>query len=663
MEASIPGSIEPDTLFHALALNGTSLLVLDQEGVITWASHAAHVLFDCQQQGALRGAQWSELIQIEGQSVWDPELDREYAESGMLKTDGFCDAGSRGRIAMEVVMYPNRSSGERLVVIRDVTERKSYELQLEDEKSHAESLNQALQNEISKANELAVMAERSNIAKSVFLTSMSHEFRTPLNGVLGYAQILSGNESLPQDCRRAADTIERCGQHLLSIINDVLDLSKIEAGRVEVVEETLDLPNLVNEVVEVFQARAKAKGLVLHAKFATSASHLQWILGDGKLIRQVLMNLISNAVKFTDQGAVTIWVEAREQLSATGKKSAPRLHLLVEDTGPGIERHHLDQVFEEFYQTEAFSGHKGGTGLGLAISRKLAQAMSGRLTVKSEQGKGSRFLLDLPLRTVDDRNRVKATTEEEIRHLCIREDRDIGFIRTFCEELDCGVLKSFWESLGLLTSSNYGIQSSLFEIEPSRHEHWFVGASVEQLLSDNAEEIKQWASMATGRVTVLLYLDCNEGVCGTMLKSLEQEDMIVIPVEIPIEFAKLKRVLAEACADVFERIDAEKSIARTELAEQQLPGAVSDELPDHEILRQMLRAAQMGDMREFDRRLRAWVTDQAHETRFEQSVSRWVAAFQIDELCSYLESLVFSCEQLGMEKVERRPDRTPQPGS
>ncbi|MEQ9823329.1 MAG: ATP-binding protein [Puniceicoccaceae bacterium] len=663
MEASIPGSIEPDTLFHALALNGTSLLVLDQEGIITWASHAAHVLFDCQQDGALQGVQWSELIQIEGRSVWDSALDREYAESGMLKTDGFCDAGSRGRIAMEVVMYPNRSTGERLVVIRDITERKSYELQLEDEKRHAESLNRALQNEISKANELAVMAERSNIAKSVFLTSMSHEFRTPLNGVLGYAQILSGNESLPLDCRRAAETIERCGQHLLSIINDVLDLSKIEAGRVEVIEETLHLPNLVNEVIEVFQARADAKGLVLHVKFGNSSAHLQWILGDGKLIRQVLMNLISNAVKFTDQGMVTLWVEVRANSSATEKQAASRLHLMVEDTGPGIERHHLHQVFEEFYQTEAFSGHKGGTGLGLSISRKLAEAMGGRLTVTSEQGKGSRFLLDLPCRPIDDPKVMQATTEEDVRHLCIRKDRDVGFIRAFRDELDRGVLKSFWESIALSPSSNYGIETSLFEIEPSRHENWFVGASAEELMSDNAKELMKWAGMATGRVTVLLYLDCNEGACETMLKCLQQKDMLVIPVEIPIEFGKLKQALAEACADVFERIGAEESTSSPAVAEQQLPDAVSDEKPDHETLLQMLRAAQMGDMREFDRRLRSWVDDHAQETRFEQRVRRWVTAFQIDELCSYLESLVFSSETLVKEGVERRRNRTPHTGS
>jgi PAS domain S-box-containing protein len=228
-------------------------------------------------------------------------------------------------------------------------------------------------------------AESATRAKSEFLANMSHELRTPLNGVLGYAQLLQRDRTLNLPQREALDAIAKCGAHLLELINDVLDLSKIEAGRVEIEASSTDLVQLTIDLRYVVADTARRKGLQLTMTIAPDVPRR--VVLDGRHLRQVLLNLLGNAVKFTHEG------EVRLQISRTDEG---RLLFEVLDTGIGIEPEALTAIFEAFTQTRAGAA-AGGSGLGLTISQHLIRSMGDQLRVESTPGKGSRFHFALPL--------------------------------------------------------------------------------------------------------------------------------------------------------------------------------------------------------------------------------------------------------------------------
>jgi PAS domain S-box-containing protein len=228
-------------------------------------------------------------------------------------------------------------------------------------------------------------AEHATRAKSEFLANMSHELRTPLNGVLGYAQLLQRDKSLNSTQRDALEAIAKCGSQLLDLINDVLDLSKIEAGRLEIEERPADLVTLVTDVKYVVGEAAERRGLQLTTSIAERVP--RWLLLDDRHLRQVLLNLLGNAIKFTPAG------EVRLAIDGDGRG---RLAFEVIDTGVGIAPSALTQIFEAFAQTPGGAA-AGGTGLGLTISDHLIRGMGGELRVDSAVGQGSRFWFTLPL--------------------------------------------------------------------------------------------------------------------------------------------------------------------------------------------------------------------------------------------------------------------------
>jgi PAS domain S-box-containing protein len=233
-------------------------------------------------------------------------------------------------------------------------------------------------------------AEAANQAKSAFLANMSHELRTPLNGVLGYAQLLQRDSSLTERQRRGLRTIEASGNHLLSLINDILDFARIEAGRMELVPAPADLLACLGFVADMVRLRAEQKGLrfVLDAPAPQPAS----VLVDERRLRQVLLNLLSNSVKFTHAGGVTLRVRARSESGA-----AWALAFDVEDTGVGMTQAEVQRLFRPFEQAGSARQRAEGVGLGLAISDALVRQMGGTLTVRSEPGRGSCFSFGLRL--------------------------------------------------------------------------------------------------------------------------------------------------------------------------------------------------------------------------------------------------------------------------
>lgn len=229
-----------------------------------------------------------------------------------------------------------------------------------------------------------IAAENANQAKGQFLSTMSHELRTPLNGVLGYAQILMRDPAVTAEQHRHLSAIQSCGQHLLTLINDVLDLAKIESGELELQNGICQLYQLLENVGDIVRGRAEAKGLTFALEISPQVVDRVWL--DEVKLRQILINLLGNAIKFTDSGGVTLAV--RED------KEREKLIFAVSDTGVGIARERLREIFQPFRQLH---DHGGGTGLGLAISERVCAAMGGELSVDSALGAGSRFTLTLPL--------------------------------------------------------------------------------------------------------------------------------------------------------------------------------------------------------------------------------------------------------------------------
>jgi signal transduction histidine kinase/CheY-like chemotaxis protein len=231
-------------------------------------------------------------------------------------------------------------------------------------------------------------AEAANRAKTEFLANMSHELRTPLNGILGYAQLLRRDPAVPPEQRESVAGIESCGEHLLTLISEILDLAKIESGRLQLDLRHVDLDTLLREVADVARVRATQSGLMFTYQTATRLP--AFVLVDGRKLRQILLNLLGNAVKFTDSGSVCFRVGATRVSGGRRKLSFD-----VTDTGIGIAAADLDAIFDPFHQLPQADRAIEGTGLGLAISRKLTMLLGGTLSVRSERGKGSTFTVEI----------------------------------------------------------------------------------------------------------------------------------------------------------------------------------------------------------------------------------------------------------------------------
>jgi PAS domain S-box-containing protein len=275
-------------------------------------------------------------------------------------------------------LHPNRAENCIDFVVTDISILKQTEEQLQ------------------KAMEAAKVA---NQAKSQFLSHMSHELRSPLNVILGFTQLIIRNTELSPQQQTYLDTINRSGEHLLTLINDVLEMSKIEAGRIVFTENDFDLYALLEVLKSMFQHKADSKGLQLF--FDRDANLPQYIRTDESKLRQVLMNLLGNAIKFTRKGSVTLRAGVRvkhrdleEKIRAESivlQLSPLTLFFEVEDTGPGILTAERDRLFEPFMQTDVGRQSQEGTGLGLAISRKFVQIMGGEISVASQVNAGSCF--------------------------------------------------------------------------------------------------------------------------------------------------------------------------------------------------------------------------------------------------------------------------------
>jgi signal transduction histidine kinase/CheY-like chemotaxis protein len=298
------------------------------------------------------------------------------------------------------LVFPVRDGAAKVthyVAIKtDITETRRLEEELTRHRFHLEEIVQVRTLELVEARERAEDASR---AKSTFLANMSHEIRTPMNAILGFAQLLRRDGALASGQRAYVDTILRSGEHLLVLINDILEMSRIEAGSARLHAEATDLHALFAGIHDMFTLATDTKGLAL--RFERSADVPRWATTDAGKLRQVLVNLIGNAVKFTFHGEIRVTIGVDEAAARPDGARSPRdgeVRLAVEvcDTGPGIPADAERRVFQPFVQAEA-GQRVGGTGLGLAISREFVRLLGGELRVRSELGAGSTFSFTIPV--------------------------------------------------------------------------------------------------------------------------------------------------------------------------------------------------------------------------------------------------------------------------
>jgi PAS domain S-box-containing protein len=237
-------------------------------------------------------------------------------------------------------------------------------------------------------------AERANRAKTIFLANMSHEIRTPMNAILGFSQLMQRDPTVTPRQRQQLDTINRSGEHLLALINDILEISKIEAGRVTLNPTAFDLHALLNDLEMMFRLRTDAKNLQFSVECVGEVP--RFVVSDEGKLREVLINLLGNAVKFTKKGGIILRVRALHE-----ETKELRLRAEIEDTGPGIAAEDMDRLFHHFEQMQAGRDAGTGTGLGLAISREFVRLMGGDITVSSQVGRGSLFGFNIALKEAD----------------------------------------------------------------------------------------------------------------------------------------------------------------------------------------------------------------------------------------------------------------------
>ncbi|EGJ29579.1 MULTISPECIES: PAS domain S-box protein [Moorena] len=382
---------------------GDAILMADAEtGIILEANQMAEQMLG-RRRAEIIGLHQSQIIPRERFKAYSQSFQQHVEAGGVFQEELELLHQVGTTVPVEVSATTLELQGKTVVqgIFRDISDRKQAEQALKQAK---------------------VDAEVANRAKSEFVANMSHELRTPLNGILGYAQILQEEPNLSATQKEQLSIIQQSGQHLLTLLNDILDLSKIEAIKMELDVRDFQFPKFLEGIVEIVVISAKQKNLSFRYEFLSPLP--EFVKGDEIRLRQVLMNLLGNAVKFTDTGGVTFKVgylgcsELNVDRSLTEKQGTQKMRFVIADTGIGIPPKQLAEIFLPFHQVGNTDRQVNGTGLGLSISKRLAELMGSELKVKSTVGQGSIFWLDLDLPDVSQEQQggqgiVESTKEEK----------------------------------------------------------------------------------------------------------------------------------------------------------------------------------------------------------------------------------------------------------
>ena len=389
---------ESEEKYRNLVERANDGIIILQEGIFKYVNPSLVEMAGCSEEELL-GSPFIDFIQEEEvPKVMDNYLKRMEGKQvpAMYETVFKTIQGETVDAEVNAGFIKYEGKPADLVIIRDITKRKQMERELIKHRDHLEELVEERTKELEEANERLLELDR---LKSMFLASMSHELRTPLNSIIGFTGILLMEMSgeLNPEQKKQLSMVKSSANHLLDLINDILDISKIESGKVELSIETFDLLDVVREVLTTIQPLANQKDLQLSVKGAESAQ----IKSDRRRVKQILMNLVSNSVKFTDKGFIEINIKLLKNQTAS---------VDVKDTGIGIHKEELKKLFNPFQQIDMTSTKKyEGTGLGLYLSKKIVTHLQGGISVVSKPGKGSTFTFILPINWKEESENEKST--------------------------------------------------------------------------------------------------------------------------------------------------------------------------------------------------------------------------------------------------------------
>ncbi|MBA3469523.1 MAG: response regulator [Herpetosiphonaceae bacterium] len=475
-------------------------------------------------------------------------------------------------------------------------------------------------------------AESANLAKSDFLANMSHELRTPLNGILGYAQILQRNAALNVAQRDGLQTIYQSGKHLLTLINDVLDLAKIEARKLEIIPQPLNLPGFLEGIVGIITMAAQQKNLSF--SYDPAPGLPPFVEADEKRLRQVLLNLLGNAIKFTERGSVTLRVAARIDKSQVPQ--TPQLVSLrfeVEDTGVGIAPDQQAAIFQPFEQVGDAKQRAAGTGLGLAISQQLVELMHGQIQLRSVAGQGSTFWFEVALPCVAAAAPAFDQAAETItgysgprRHLLVVDDRPENRL----------VLLNLLEPLGFQISLAENGQDGITQAERQRPDMIFMDLVMPVMMGFEAVAImRQNPDLASIPIIAVsasvLEMDQEQS------RRVGCDDFLSKPIEIGKVFAAIQHYLG---LEWVSAQPAETSLSDQHSASEQL-GALEIVPPPREQLEVLFELARFGNMARIQEYAEDLAAQSPHYRLFTQQLAQLAAAFDDEQIQTFLKQYLF----------------------
>ena len=496
----------------------------------------------------------------------------------------------------------------RLEIANDITPRKEVELALDQARQDADAARRA--------------AEAANHAKSTFLANMSHELRTPLNAILGFSELMAGDTNITADQRENLRIIGFSGEHLLSLINNVLELSKIEAGKITLESSELDLHQMVSAIEDMFRLQVEGRGLDLIVELGPEMPRT--IIADEGKLRQVLINLLGNAVKFTREGRIT--------LRGAVEENAPLvLRFEVEDTGVGIAPEELDTVFEVFVQTESGRQIGEGTGLGLPICREYVRMMGGDLTVSSRPGEGTCFRFMIPAVRSDARDLSPQTCSTQAVSLAPNQSAPDGgpYRILVVDDVDANrqLLVSILGRLGLSVREAVNGEDAVATYESWRpHLIWM---DIRMPVLDGYAATRQIRSRQGGADTVIIAVTA--GVFEEQRAEVLAagcDDFVRKPFRETHILDMMQRYLGLRCLHEDEEAD---PICEDNVDPAKLPNP-ADVLSD-ETLKDLERAARTG---EFFRILEIAKGIQAHNPDLAGILERWANEFNYAEILSWI---------------------------
>jgi len=524
---------------------------------------------------------------------------------------------------------------DRITIVRFLCSQAAISLENAQLYSQLEGYSQTLEQKVEeRTRELQLSkenAEIANQAKSVFLSNMSHELRTPLNGILGYAQIFQKDSRLDSKQLKGIQTIYQCGIHLLDLIDDILDLSKIEAEKMELYAGEIHFPNFLNGIVEMFRIKAESKGIELI--YQTPQQLPRLIYADDKRLRQVLINLLGNAIKFTPVGTVTFRIEVLKRQAKTVSAFSPTtLHFQVQDTGTGMNTTQLEKIFLAFEQVGENSQKQVGTGLGLAISQKLVRMMGTDIKVTSQVNQGSTFWfdLDLPGYWQADRLQLQANPQTIVGYG--GKQRKILLVEDCSENRDivCQVLRPL--NFEVLVAENGCEGLALAKSETPD----LILSDLKMPVMDGFEMIRQLQISRQFQTVPIIALSASAYECDRdQSKACGATDFLAKPLDIPQLLEMLQTYLH--CEWIYQDRKPDSDLSNQERS------TLGIKLPDREYLESLYNLARSGLLFEIEDELAQLATSDPTLTLFRQQIERWLEEFAIKEIREFLQQALESC--------------------